>query len=331
MKRQLGIGKVLGLGVLVGVMALTGCSSGSGTASAPEGAGAPDYGYDTGNAPNNPMPSADRLIARTASVTLVVGDVKAAAASLHDVATTLNGWVTSESITVRSDDSTLGYGSIQLSVPSEKLDDALSQIETVGDMTNRSIQSEDVTEQVADTDSRIATMRASIARLQELISRSGSVSDIAAVEAQLTQREADLEALLAVQKSLSQRVATATIDVSVSTKASGQQTSGVGSVFLDAWHALGTAASYLLIFVASVLPWAAVAALVVVPIVVVRRKRRAAAVSAAASHPMQATPTPTDTPAVPVAVDVPPSPQPAATPDVAAPPARKRTSRAKPQ
>jgi len=310
--KRLGFATTLGLGVLVGVMALAGCSASPSYAPAPQGGGATEGGgYENNDANGNgsTLP-ADRLIIRTATITLVVSDVKVAAVTLHGVATNLDGWISSESITIRSNDSGSSYGSIQLSVPSERLDDALNQIEAAGDMVYRSIQSEDVTEQVADIDSRIATMRASIARLQELMSQSGSVMDIASIESQLTQRESDLESMLAIQKSLAQRVATATIDVSLTTTAPPPQTVGAGSAFLAGWHALATTARYLFIALMAVLPWAAAIALIVVPIVVIRRKRRAKN-PAAAPKPVQA-PLVQPAPVFPLApVFPPPAAQPA--------------------
>ena len=289
MKRP-SIGIALGLGALLGVIALAGCSGGNASSLPAGGSGgnAGDVYSQAGNAqdqaPNAPLPT-DRLIARTASVTLVVDDVKVAVASLHDVATNAGGWVSSESMTLPTDANAYGYASVQLSVPSAKLDDALSKLEAVGNMTDRSIQSEDVTEQVADTDSRIATMRASIARLQDLISRSGSVSDIAAVESQLTQREADLESLLAVQKSLAQRVATATIDVTVSTQPPPVVQTGPASALSAGWHAMTATGRFIFIALAALLPWLVLAAVIVVPIVLVRRRHRRAMI-ALIDHPL---------------------------------------------
>ena len=93
-----------------------------------------------------------------------------------------------------------------VSAPADQLDGALTDISAIGEVQLRTIQSTDVTAKVADVDARIKTMRDSIARMQELLTRAGSVTEIAQVENELTRRQADLESLLAQQKALAQRV-----------------------------------------------------------------------------------------------------------------------------
>ena len=297
---KLHIGRGLGAAALLGLAAgllFAGCS-GSGATSAggaekyPQ-APAPAASEAAGiPAPQAPLPQgplnddSGRLIARTASVTIVVDDVKAATQSLENLATTLKGWVTTESMTLPQDDPTRrANASIVISVPSDSFKNALDQIDGIGKVTDRSIQAEDVTEQVVDIDSRISTMRASIARLQELMAKTGSVSDIAAVERELTQREADLESLLAQQKSLQQRVATSTIAINVITPAAAQEQQppkpGFVSALKAGWDAMTTAARYLVIVVGALLPWVALAAIITVPILLVRKRHLATG----AGHP----------------------------------------------
>ena len=271
-----GVGVSLVLGLAAGMLVFSGCSSGAASAQSYDmaGGGAAPMPQDPVQTQAGEQPQ----IARTASSTVVVDDVKVATQKLHDLAANLGGMVMSESISLPSDDSGYGYASMQLSVPSDKLDDALDQIETVGKVTDRNIQAEDVTQQVIDVDSRVKTMQDSIARLQELIGRSGSVADIASVEAQLTQRQADLESLLAVQKNLQTRVATATITVDVSQKQTASIVPRTG--FLGAlgagWNAMVATGRALVIVVGALLPWLVLAAIILVPILLVRRHRRAA-------------------------------------------------------
>ena len=262
---------------------LSACSSGG---AAPAAGG--DAGQGNVPAPQAPQdggPSIDtRLIARTASVTVVVDDVKQAVQGLHDMATDLSGYVTTESVSLPEDTTTMtGYASVQFSVPADDFDTALGRIDDVGQVTNLEITSEDVTDQVVDTDSRITTMRDSIARLQQLMQQSGSVSDIAAVEAELTQRQADLEALLALQASLQKRVEMSTITVSVRTSSTTSDEGGgttFGSSLRAGWNALGDAGHMVLIVLGALLPWLALAAIIGLPVWLIRRRRKAAAAAA---------------------------------------------------
>jgi len=222
---------------------------------------------------------ADRKIARTASVWIVVDDVAQATTNLHDLATAVGGVITSESVSLPTDsDPRYGSGMVVVTVPSDQLDAALTQIATLGKVTNRQIDAVDVTEQVVDVDSRVTTLKDSIARLQELMAKSGSVTEIAAVESELTQRQADLESLLAQQKSLSQRVATAPISVQLSTPSVTEQPTGNGfiSALRDGVHSMATAGRVAIIVIGAVLPWLALVALIVVPILVIRRRHKRA-------------------------------------------------------
>ena len=296
---------VLALSMAVGLVALSGCSGDNSTI-APQ---APEYNPDSphDSTPGDQSnPNADRKIARTASVSLSADDVSKVAQGLRDLAGSFGGLITMESVTL-PDESGLGssYASIQLSVPSAKLDEALAQIATLGKVTNSRIDAEDVTEQVVDVESRIKTMRQSITRLQELIDQSGSVADIAAVEAELTRRQADLESLLAVQKSLEFRVQSATIDVSVRNPSVGDSSSFL-SALVAGWEAMVTTAKYLVIVIGALLPWLALAAVILVPILLVRRRRRAQG----KIKPKKAAPAPMAWPPQPAPTNQPPTPKP---------------------
>jgi hypothetical protein len=100
---------------------------------------------------------------------------------------------------------------LTLQVPPSALQPVLTQLEALG--TERSLQltSQDVTGQVADVNSRVSSAQASIAELRTLFNRATSVSDIIALEGDLSQREADLESLQAQQRALSAQTSFATI------------------------------------------------------------------------------------------------------------------------
>ncbi|MDR0283784.1 MAG: DUF4349 domain-containing protein [Propionibacteriaceae bacterium] len=308
-----GIGAVV-LGLAVGLALLGGCSGGAHNTAG---------GDPADNVPEAPAPASapqpsdlsgdvtqgERQIARTAGVSLVVDDVMAAAQSLHDVATGLGGWVGTEVVSLPDNgDVSTGSGSVQLVVPADQLEAALDQVAAVGQVTDRKTNAEDVTEQVVDTASRIKTMRASIDRLQQLMAQSGSVAEIAAVESDLTQRQAELESLLAVQKSLDHRIATATIEVSLRTPTvvERDQASGFTKMLRESGQVMAQAARVLVIVIAALLPWLALAAVIFVPLLLVRRRHRRGRSATRAVPDPTPEPAPAD-PVVPAEAGTPPA------------------------
>ncbi len=79
-------------------------------------------------------------------------------------------------------------------------------------------ESSDVTEQVVDVESRIASQRASLERMRTLLAKANTIGEIVSVETELTRREADLESLLAKQKNLALQTELATLALTLTAK-----------------------------------------------------------------------------------------------------------------
>lgn len=241
----------------------------------------PAYGPASGGSPEiAPAPEGDatssvvRQVAREAYVSLRVDDVNEAAASIRTLATQSGGWITWEEIYDQSSD-TRAYSTITMTVPSSKLEPTLEALAGFGTIESRSIRSNDVTEEVVDVESRIKTMRESIARLNALMEKTGKLSDIAAIEGELTQRQAELESLLARQKWLASQVEMAPIQVTLIPR--GVEYS-VPNPFVQGiqqgWRAFTESISVMIIAIGALLPFALVAAAIVIPSVRMYRKRR---------------------------------------------------------
>jgi hypothetical protein len=119
---------------------------------------------------------------------------------------------------------------------------------------------------VVDVESRIATQRASVARVRALMDRADKLSDVVTLEGQLSSRQAELELLLARQTSLRDRTTLATITLELSeTEKEEEKRTDDGPGFLDTlgggWNALVTAVVWIGIAVAAVGPFAAAFAL----------------------------------------------------------------------
>lgn len=268
----------------LGLVAAAGCSAGDAASRvAPAAESVPMSGEAAADGAmpeeGGPLSTADRQIARYASIDLVVADIERASDELRRVAGAVGGLITSESLSLPVDATQRKYPNhsvVVVTVPATRLDEALTAVAGLGEVTQRSVESVDVTDAVVDVDARVTTMRESIERLQELMARAGSVTEIARVESELTGRQAELEALLAQQKSLSQQVETSPITVSLVTRA--EATSPALGGFLPGleagWNSMVTAGQVALTVLGALLPYLVLAAVVVVPVVLVRRRRR---------------------------------------------------------
>lgn len=284
-------------GVLAAFMTLTACSSAvksdadqaaAGGAPADAGKTLPEAVPEEGG-----KPASDRQIARTAGLTIVVEDLATAATTLRQVAASFGGSVTSEnlitgSISAEDEQRTIpsSFSTIVLSVPSERLDEALDAAAAVGELRVRTVSAEDVTTQVVDVEARITTMRESIARVRALMERAGTLTEIARLEAELTRRQADLESLVAQQKVLAAMVDQATIAVTIITRRQAEVASdGFLGGLQAGWAALLASGRVLLTLLGAVLPFALVLAVAGAPVWWVVRRRRARHRGPAAGEP----------------------------------------------
>jgi hypothetical protein len=176
--------------------------------SAPAGAGA-----DT-----TQTPLTGRSVIFTADITVRTTDIKAAVGTVTQIATGQQGAVFAEQVNLASKDASnpgSASATMTLKVPPNALQGVLDQIGKVGTELSRDENASDVTAQVVDVNSRVAAANASLTRLRELFQHAGNVADLATVENEIAQREADLESLEAQQRTLQAQTAEATITVNL--------------------------------------------------------------------------------------------------------------------
>src|SRR3546814_15650108 len=101
----------------------------------------------------------------------------------------------------------LADGRITLALrgPTDRFHELLDAVTELGEVIEQDIGTEDVTAQVVDLESRIASAQVSVGRLRELLLGSGDVAQLATVEGELARREAALEALLGPTRLLAVR------------------------------------------------------------------------------------------------------------------------------
>jgi Domain of unknown function (DUF4349) len=271
----------------------------SGAASGPEAKsaapGAPSAGGSAGvnatSKPGAPVTGVGPKLTKNASLDLRVKDVSLGATRVRSIATSLQAQVLSEQIG-RGDPggpvplqegsapsiSQTGFGTMTLSVPADKLDAALDQISRqVGTVLRRSTSAQDVTAQYVDTESRLKTMRASVARVRALMTQAKDLGQVVALESELSRRQADLESLESQLASLKNNVERSTLTVSLSTPGNEPETStGFLGGLRSGWDAFTASAAGLLTAVGAVLPFAVFFALIGAGVMWWLRRRKSA-------------------------------------------------------
>jgi len=289
------------LAIGTGLLALAGCggAGSSGNSGAADGASrsqagsvaggtTPEQGPDaaakvadgaastTASVP--PVVAYDRKLARRADISLTVSDVDAAAAKVRAIAASAKGLVVAEAISSEPDDPALGgFSTITISVPTESLDATLDQLSALGTVHSRNATTDDVTAQYVDTESRVKTMQASVDRVRALMSQATKLGDVVSLEAELSRRQADLEATQSQLAALKGSVALAPVEVRLGTDekvlAQAEPTTGFLAGLSSGWAAFTGSVTVLLTVLGALLPFAVVLALVLVPLVLWLRRR----------------------------------------------------------
>jgi Domain of unknown function (DUF4349) len=293
--------KLLAVGA-VGLLLAAGCSStnsgknsdSAGSAPMPAaGGGAADSAAGEKAAPGTDMqaqqqngqsgakaPVYDRAIIYTGQITVRVEHVDVSAERIRSLATSSGGFVASEK-SARGDGGR-DESAITIRVPASKFGDILDQIGRAGDELDRSISTEDVTEQVADLDAQITATRTSVDSVRRLLAQAKDLNQILLLEKELTTRQAALDSLVGKKRRLDEQVALSTVTVSLLgpeipfKKPKPEEPSFLGGLH-SGWEAFLAVLQVAAAVLGFLIPFLVVAALVGVPLIWwLRRKRRPA-------------------------------------------------------
>ncbi len=149
---------------------------------------------------------------------------------------------------------------LALKVPSTALDETLAEIIKLGRVESQGIKSEDVTQQLVDTDARLKNLRQQEDLTRKIMDRSGSVRDILAVSKELSTIREQIEQLDATVKNLRQQVAYSTINLKVEETQTATPTSeAFGVQVQETWknstHAAGSLGTNLALGLLWLLPF----------------------------------------------------------------------------
>ena len=273
--------------------------SGKAEGAASEGAGLAetDRADQTGAITDTLVDGADRDIITTASATVVVDDIAAAAAMISDAAESRDGYVESMSIGTSGQvvpvdpssgivyDSTMPYpyppdgAWITVRVPADGLQSLVDQLEGLGEVTASTINRQDVTTVTVDLQARIDAAQASVDRLTLLMSQAGSLADLIAAESALAERQATLESYQQQLKYYDEQVAMSTLTVTLTPDVEPVEAdpAGFGDGLAAGWNGLVATLNAIVVAIGFLIPWLlilAIAGLIVWAIVRLAGRRK---------------------------------------------------------
>lgn len=264
---------------------LAGCTSGGGGSASSAGSGggggssAAFSEAKGGRAPaaggKADLAAADQAIVRTGSLDLTAKDPVHAAEAITTIVIGAGGRVEN----VAEDPTGDASSSLTARIPADAFDGTLARIKREGTVRNVSLRATDVASQLTDYGVRITGLNTSITRLQNLLGKAGTTTDLVEIESTLTTRETDRERLLAQQAALKDQVSYATLAISLHEPSLAR--SAPPSTFLTGlaagWEALVAVGASLLVGLGVVLPWLlSIGVLVGAALLVARAVRTAA-------------------------------------------------------
>jgi hypothetical protein len=154
----------------------------------------------------------ERSLIYTGSIGVRVDNVVEAADKATGIATAAGGVIGGDRRTL---DGARSEAQLTLRVPADKFTPVLDQLAKLGVEESRSVQADDVTEQLVDLDARVASQQASVDRVRALLAKANTIGEVVSVESELTRRVADLDSLKQRRAKIGGLVALSTITVNL--------------------------------------------------------------------------------------------------------------------
>ena len=160
-----------------------------------------------------PTAETSRKLIRTASLTIRTAQYDADLEALTQLISSVGGYIES---TYQSGDLESGSArsnSMTLRIPSDKLDEFLNGLDSVGRVVDRSESSTDMTVQYADNEARLATLRAKMERLNELLEKAETVEDLISIESAIADTQYSIDSYETRQRTIDRQVDMSEVDI----------------------------------------------------------------------------------------------------------------------
>ncbi len=230
----------------------------------------PDY-----NEMAQSVPDHERKVIQNAGMVLAVSDASQAMDQIVKIGQDNQGYTVSSNFS-RGDDWV--RGEVNIKVPSARLSSVMDEIAALGEIKDKNITTQDVTEEYYDSQARLTVLKKKEERLLILYDQAKTIEEIVAVENELTRVRSDIEVLQGRLKYLENATSYSSISVSLSQVAPGtvEVPEGVWAkamqAFINSANGVVNFLSGFFIFLIAFIPWAILLALIIWVFRVLKRK-----------------------------------------------------------
>ena len=231
------------------------------------------------------MPTADgSKIIYTAYLTVETTEFENAQKEIEEKTKEFGGYFANMDLS--NYDSSYRSGYFEIRIPAENLEAFLSEANQFGQVTSISKNAADVSEYYYDTESRLETEKAKLARLQELLSQAEDMSDIITIENEISNVQWEIDNLSGTLKSYDSQIEYATVTINLDevyriTDDDAPLTFGqrIAKGFKDGVTGFGNAMEDLIVWLAGNWIWLLIVIIVIlaailIPVNIVKHKNR---------------------------------------------------------
>lgn len=103
-------------------------------------------------------------------------------------------------------------------IPEKSLDSFVATVSSMGELTFKSLNAEDVTEEMIDIDAKLTNLKVLRDRFRKLLDKAKDVSDVLKIERELSRVQSEIDSIEARKKSLKNQVTFSRVDISLNKK-----------------------------------------------------------------------------------------------------------------
>jgi uncharacterized protein DUF4349 len=218
----------------------------------------PQSGATTSDAAQStPLSSLDRMLVRSAKLSVQVGDVEGALARVREIAQAGGGFLSASNTRLeRTNGQDRMLADLTIQVRSDALDNSLQALRGLGQVESETSNSQDVTDEYVDLDANLRNLQASEAAIVRLMDRAQRIEDILSLQRELTNVRGQIERIQGRKTYLERRTDMASINLSLHLPAADASAPGWNPLAIAArgWNAslavLRGAAELLIVVVA---------------------------------------------------------------------------------